>query len=152
MEPSATSGWPSATSGWPDGSEEPVDVDLAEAASGREVLLGGEILIANHGDAVLEERSPDSFERLVVDTGREVDAEDLGSQRPRDRPDLHLRTAHRHISKSDAARVGRSLNVGAPSHTGLSHLADRENGGAHLTRAPPPSPGGLASSYAPTAS
>ena len=81
-----------------DGGEEPVDVDRAESARDCEVLLGSEVLIADDDDAVLEECSPDSGERLVVDPRREVDAEDFDSQRSRDRPDLHPHVSHRHVS------------------------------------------------------
>ena len=82
-----------------DGREEPVDVDVAEAARGGHVLLGREVLIADHDHAALVESRPDAVECLVVDTGREVDAEYLGSQRSRDRPNIHLHVSHRHVSR-----------------------------------------------------
>ena len=41
--------------------------------------------------AVLQERLPDPIERLVIDSGCEIDTEDPGSRGSRDRPDLHPR-------------------------------------------------------------
>ena len=82
-----------------DGSEEAIDVDLAEAPRGRDMLLGREVLIADHDDAVPVEGRADAIECCVVDAGREVDAENLGAQRPRDRPDFHLGVSHRHVSR-----------------------------------------------------
>ena len=62
-------------------------LEVAEAAGEREVLLGGDVLVAEEDDLVLEQRAMDLVERLVVERLGQVDASDLGADRRAERLD-----------------------------------------------------------------
>src|SRR5689334_10444694 len=57
-----------------------VDLELAEAAAERDVLLGRELLVAEVNDFVLVEELDDLAEHRVADFLRQVDAEDFDAQ------------------------------------------------------------------------
>ena len=56
-------------------------LQLAEAAREGDVLLGGDVLVAEEDDLELQQRAMDLVEGLVVDRLGQVDAAELGADR-----------------------------------------------------------------------
>src|SRR5580704_15157058 len=63
--------------------DEFMDLQLAEAAAEGEVLVGGQVLVAEEDHLVVGERVADFADRRVIELLRQVDAGDLGAERPR---------------------------------------------------------------------
>ena len=60
-------------------------LEVAEAAGECEVLLGGDALVAEEDDLVLEQRAPDLGDGLVGEVVAQVDARELGADRRAER-------------------------------------------------------------------
>ena len=87
---------------------EGMDVEGAEGAAERGLLLAGQGLVAEHQELVLEQRRADGRPRRLVEGVRQVDAAYLGAERAAEPSDFHPRPPR---YPRDAASAGR----GAPS-------------------------------------
>ena len=67
------------------GSEEAIDVDVAEAAGESDVLLRRQLLVAEEHNPILAQSSPDHGQLGLVGGCREIDPGDLGADRARER-------------------------------------------------------------------
>ena len=74
--------------------DEIMHLQLAEAAAEGDVLLRSEALAAKENHAVLDQRLADFAEYAVVEFLRQVDAGDLGAERPRNRVNLDRAVGH----------------------------------------------------------
>ena len=84
--------------------DERVRVELAEPAPERDLLVGGEVLIAEHEDVVFDERGADRGEGGGIDRCGEIEPADLGTEHAGDRQQVEW------------GRWVRRWSCGAPGH------------------------------------
>ena len=111
-----------------------MDVQLAEAAAEVEVLVLGDMLVAEEDHQVLRQRAVDLLEGLVAERLRQIDAADLGADDRRQLVDRDRVVRRRLIG---AVLVARSVVATQDAH-GRSPSADRFGGKSSRRRGAAP--------------